>query len=341
MSVYDNFARHGVENARAPTPVAPDAIDRAKAVDILAVAQRYGARLKKVGVADDFAGPCPVCGGKDRFFVNRKRGIWGCRGCCVGGDAIALVRHATSASFTDAVRQLAGDAPTPEHKPAREQEEAKSKARDAEAARHAARKKAADTAEALELWNEAVPLTGTLADTYLRSRAIVIDDPRISEALRFHPKISNPSHGWLPAMLGLFRDVVTDEPRAISRTYLSPDGAKIERRFLGPVAGCAIKLDHDPVDGRLSVGEGIESALSARILGYRPTWALGSAGAIEKFPVVDGVERLTLLRENDEANSRAAEACRGRWVEAGRDVASIWPVVGNDLNDALRALAPK
>jgi putative DNA primase/helicase len=341
MSLYDNFARHGVENARAPA-IPQDLIDRAKAVDILAVAQQYGARLKKVGVAE-FAGPCPVCrAGKDRFFLNAKRGLWGCRGCSVGGDVINFVRHATGASFADAVRQLAGDAPTPERKPAvqREREEARGKVRDAEAARADARKKTADTSQALDLWNEAVPLTGTLADTYLRSRAIVIDDP-LAHALRFHPKISNPSHGWLPAMLGLFRDVVTNEPRAISRTYLSPDGAKIDRRFLGRVANCAIKLDPAPTVGRLHIGEGIETALAARILGHEPAWATGSAGAIEKFAVVDGISKLIFLREQDAANSRAAEACRGRWIAAGRQTVNEWPPCGNDFNDALRALAAK
>jgi hypothetical protein len=143
----------------------------------------------------------------------------------------------------------------------------------------------------------------------------------------------------LPALIALFRDVVTDEPRATSRTFLTEGGRKLERRFHGPVAGCAIKLDKLDGCGALHIGEGIETCLSARILGHRPVWALGSAGAIDKFPIVEGVSTLTLLRENDEANSRAATACRLRWIEAKRDVASIWPAVGKDLNDMLRALA--
>lgn len=40
-------------------------------------------------------GPCPRCGGNDRFAVNRKKGVWNCRGCGAGGrDGIGLAAHA-------------------------------------------------------------------------------------------------------------------------------------------------------------------------------------------------------------------------------------------------------
>ena len=45
------------------------------------------------------------------------------------------------------------------------------------------------------------------------------------------------------------------------------------------------------------------------IIQLRPTWALGSAGAIAAFPVLAAVECLTLIREKDEANTRAAVKC--------------------------------
>jgi putative DNA primase/helicase len=46
-------------------------IERARQADLLDVAQRFGA-LKRVGVSE-YVGPCPVCGGKDRFSVNIKK----------------------------------------------------------------------------------------------------------------------------------------------------------------------------------------------------------------------------------------------------------------------------
>jgi len=149
------------------------------------------------------------------------------------------------------------------------------------------------------------------------------------DVLRFHPRIS--------AMVALFRNIVTDEPRAVSRTYLDNEGRKTERKFLGPVGGSAIKLDgDDAVLEGLHIGEGVETCLAARELGLRPAWALGSAGAIAAFPVLPAIEALSLLAEHDEANARAIEACGARWHEAGREVLIIKPIGGNDLNDAAR-----
>ena len=64
-----------------------------------------------------------------------------------------------------------------------------------------------------------------------------------------------------------------------------PLGEKLDRRMLGVAAGAAIKLDaDDAVTHGLAIGEGIETCLTARQLGLRPVWALGSAGAIAPSP---------------------------------------------------------
>ena len=141
-------------------------------------------------------------------------------------------------------------------------------------------------------------------------------------------------------MLALFRNIVTDEPQAISRTFLDHEARKRERKFLGPVGGAAIKLDADEdVLGGLHIGEGIETCMTARMLGLRPAWALGSAGAIAAFPVLNGVECLTLLREHDQANRDASDACAARWAAAGREVINIEPLAGKDLNDTIKGFS--
>jgi putative DNA primase/helicase len=76
--------------------------------------------------------------------------------------------------------------------------------------------------------------------------------------------------------------------------------------------------------------------MSARLLGLSPSWALGSAGAIAEFPVLNSIECLSLLREHDDANKRAADACGARWHAAGREVIDIEPLAGKDLNDSIR-----
>jgi putative DNA primase/helicase len=169
---------------------------------------------------------------------------------------------------------------------------------------------------------------GTLAEHYLAGRGLDLGEDIAGDVLRWHPGIR--------AMLALFRDIRTDELRAICRTFLDHVGRKIERKFFGPVGGCAIKLDADEeVRGGLHVAEGVETAMAARQLGLRPTWALGSAGAVAAFPVLGGIECLTLLAEHCEVNARAVKQCAARWYEAGREVIINEPKRGKDLNDAL------
>jgi len=202
------------------------------------------------------------------------------------------------------------------------------------------------TARALRIWDQAVDPRGTLAETYLGGRGLVLDDEVAGTVLRFHGACPwQDENGVLlriPAMVALMRSVVTDKPQAIQRTRLTAEGAKVARKMLGPVGGAAIKLDADEsVTSGLHVGEGTETCLAARKLAFRPAWALGSAGAIAAFPVLPGVEALTILAENDATgtNAKAVEACARRWHAAGREVIVIEPKIGSDMNDALRGAA--
>ena len=76
--------------------------------------------------------------------------------------------------------------------------------------------------------------------------------------------------------------------------------------------------------------------MTARMLRLRPSWALGSAGAIATFPVLSGVECLSLLREHDEGNKQASDACAAVWMTAGRVVLDVLPRAGKDVNDSIR-----
>jgi putative DNA primase/helicase len=186
--------------------------------------------------------------------------------------------------------------------------------------------RSAKIAAAMAQWAAAVDPPGTPVERYLASRWLDLEDGIAGGVLRWHP-------GTM-AMLALFRDIQTDEPRAVSRTFLDANARKIERRFLGPVGGCAVKLDaDDTVLGGLHIGEGIESCLAARQLKMMPCWALGSKGAIGSFPVLAGVEALTILAEPDAA--KETEACAACWHAAGREVFFMNAVDGKDANDVL------
>jgi DNA primase len=91
--------------------IEPFAIAAARQVDLLPLAERY-TQLKRVAATagGEYAGPCPVCGGRDRFRVQPQANRWLCRRCTEGKwqDAIALYRAIHGAGFAEAVSALAG-----------------------------------------------------------------------------------------------------------------------------------------------------------------------------------------------------------------------------------------
>ena len=145
-----------------------------------------------------------------------------------------------------------------------------------------------------------------------------------------------------PAIVALVSDVVTDEPIGIHRTALSADGSKIGRKALGLKGGGAIKLS--PLMGagsELLIGEGIETTLSASILGFgSPAWSVIDAGEMSRFPALPGISRLTIAVDHDVkgAGQKAAAETRARWEAAGLRVRTVMPLEpGHDLNDILKA----
>ena len=202
---------------------------------------------------------------------------------------------------------------------------AKSAAKDATANLAVASDDTARIARARAIWDGAGPAQGSLVETYLSSRGLSLDLVyNVHEVIRFHPRCPWRDEAenrtiYVPAMIAAMRAIDGDTITAVHRTRLTPSGEKVDRRMLGIAAGAAIKLDaDDAVTGGLAVGEGIESCLAARQLGFRPVWALASAGAVAAFPVLGGIEALTLLAENDPASDRAISQCAERWHAAGR-----------------------
>jgi hypothetical protein len=266
-------------------------------------------------------------------LAGNKQGLWIDNATREKGDALDLVKGVFNCSTLEAIewskKWLARGggqlrAPTP-----------KAGDGDDEASR---------IERALAIWDEAIDPRNTLVDTYLRERALKLTDALADEVIRFHRACPwrDDATGktiHVRAMVVALRSIATDEITAVQRTRLSPEGKKVERRMLGVARGAAVKLDADlNVTNRLHVGEGVETCMTARQIGLRPTWAVGSASAVASFPVLDGIERLTILAENDEASEGAIEACGGRWHDNDREVFIIRPTSGNDLNDALQSI---
>jgi DNA primase len=63
-----------------------DTVVKARSVSVAKVVENL--KLRRSG--RELVGPCPVCGGTDRFSVNTVKQLWLCRGCGKSGDVIAL-----------------------------------------------------------------------------------------------------------------------------------------------------------------------------------------------------------------------------------------------------------
>jgi hypothetical protein len=288
-------------------------------------------------------GPCPLCGGRDRFAVNVYKQLWNCRGCGIGGDVISLVQHLEGVDFKTAVIALAGKEYREAGKEHREPNVGQRRGRRADQC-YPPDTTQAETMSALaeEIWNQTIPIRGTDGEVYLSKRGIPLADVPENGGLRWHERCPW-ENGTQPCILARFTDAITGAPKGIRRRPVNGD----KPRSLGPTAGCVIRLwpDEDVTQG-LVLGTGVETTLAGatRIIHrgtqLRPAWAAGGDGNLAGFPVLAGIEVLTLLVDHDvnESGQRAAARCADRWRVAGREVIRLIPAIaGADFNDVVVA----
>ena len=181
-----------------------------------------------------------------------------------------------------------------------------------------------------------MPATGTIVETYLAHRGLRLE-PRMP--LRFHARAwRNRANGPAgPAMLALMTCPERNEPTGVHVTYLDPSGRKADgpspKMMLGRSGVICLSLNEQVTLG-IGLAEGIETSVAVmQRLDWRPVWAATCAGAVASFPVLPGVESITIFADADPAGMRAAETCARRWSEAGRE-ASIWTPERGDWRDA-------
>ena len=149
-------------------------------------------------------------------------------------------------------------------------------------------------------------------------------------------------------MVGLITDVSTGEPLSLHFTFLCRDGsgkAPIERQKVllkgHRKAGGVVRLTADAdVTMGLGLAEGIETALACASSGWQPVWAAVDASNIASFPVLPGIECLTVFADNDRAGQTAAQKCLLRWQNTGRAARIISPLAaGADWEDVARRVS--
>jgi hypothetical protein len=207
---------------------------------------------------------------------------------------------------------------------------------------------------AANLWDQARPIGGTVAETYLTGRGLAaLPEALDGYALRFVERcpfrLATGDTVYPPAMVAAMVDVRTSALVGIHRTALAADGsgkAAIAglgnpKKMLGRAGGACIKLsaDEDVTQG-LHIAEGIETALACIEMGFRPMWVALSAGGIANFPVLPGIEALTIFADNDtnDAGLLAARRRALRWTAEFREVIIRRPAIaGHDWADTVLA----
>lgn len=290
--------------------------------------------LQHLGIAPEFLrdkhGPCPACGGTDRYrFDNRnRRGDFFCNGCGAGSGFDLLMRvHGWNFSQTlKRVAEVAGLASDCNTLPPLR----------TTAMPDVAPRIPLD-ADGLALWDSCARITG-VARSYLETRGCRL--PPHDGDLRYHGALPHPSGYIGPALVALVTDAVTDEPLTLHRTWIQADGNKADvdvPRLLLPghkKKGGVIKLwPSESVHFGLGIGEGIETCLAASHA-FSPVWATVDAGNLGQLPVLAGIESLLIFSDNDPAGIKAANDAARRWKAAGCSVRVVMPPTkGADIAD--------
>lgn len=265
-----------------------------------------------------------------------KRGSWHDHEAGQGGDTLGLVAHLLGVPMREAYRWaldwLGGAAGYADR------QERKATVRAPQAAAEPPR--TMETARFV--WRGAGPAAGSIVEAYLVSRGLALPDAPV---LRFHPHCQRgrgAAAEHLPAMVALMSNPATGEACGVHRTFLRTDGSgKADgdaKMMLGNTGVIRLVPDAEVTLG-LGLAEGIETALAVmQGFGWSPVWAATSAGAIKRFPVLPGIDCLTVFADADAAGQEAARTVAECWAAAGREV-QILTAPRGDFNDLAREVA--
>jgi len=275
-------------------------------------------------------GPCPICGGKDRYRYDNKRndGDWFCNICGVG-DGFRLLQESLGISFADAARQVDRVVGTVEEKPFKEDIDFGKRRKDMN-----------------EAWRAAI--NPEVAVNYLLERGIpehiisIATDIRGIQSLFYTDTSRKYNASLRPAMLALIRNS-KGKPIGLHRTYITQKecgmGDMKEKKImptLENITGGYIKLG-EPED-TLCLAEGIETALAAWAHTGFPAWATISAHGLESFETIPmDVKRVIVCADNDLSfvGQAAAFKCAANLQNRKKIPTEVWmpPIDGTDMLD--------
>lgn len=315
-----------------------------------------GRLVPEIGLAMEKPGrhvKCPFHGGKDDFRVEKFYAEDGrCHCTCGHWDGFAMIIHARNWTFREAVAEVEavlGGVAKAIYSSAPAPSKSHQKPEDA----------AAIQAKLQKYWSEAIALDdpeASYARRYLAARGLgEIDDVN---DWRFHPRL--PFHdaetskfAAHPAMIGVLR-MPDGRVATLHRTWLHDVNGAIkvlERKLYtsiesNPVTGGAIRLceTNSPV---LSIGEGIETTLSARLIAPEyPVWSCVNKELMKSVRLPEHVRVVTIFADRDRSygGQEAAVDLVDRLRSEGRRAMAFLPpeaiaadAKGVDWNDFLQS----
>lgn len=256
------------------------------------------------------------------FTVNDEKGFYHCFGCGAHGDVLDFVQAIERVGLKEAVQRV-GNVPAAvlelPPKPS---------------------KRESDTeAEALRIWRQTVPISGTPAETYLRSRGIIC---RLPDSLRFARLRYGRRGKTYPCLVALVASP-DNRARGIQRTYLSESGTgkaavPKPKLSLGRIGGGAIRLA--PAAQEMALCEGLEDGLTLQQELGQATWVACGASNLPTIQLPAGVRSIIIGADRDPAGEAAARQAAEKHSTQGRRVRILRPLNGyKDFNDELREIA--
>ncbi len=262
-------------------------------------ANKAGVKLSRAG--REWKGCCPFHpDNSPSFTIYADDRRFQCFGCGVQGDVIDFVMRAYNVKTREAIGMLDGGA-----------------LRDLEQQRAPAKPKRDMRPVAQRIVAASVPIEGTPAAAYLRSRGITMDLPHTLRFARLAPPqiegngvLEANGPGLLPALVAIVTDAAGDLV-ALQRTYLTDDGRKAKttdpkgkvKYSLGNVIGGSVQLG--PPAASVLVCEGLEDGLTlAQGLG-RSVWVAAGTSMLPAI-IFPPVARSVVIGADGNAPGEAA-----------------------------------
>jgi putative DNA primase/helicase len=288
---------------------------------------RWREILPQLGIDSRFLrkkhGPCPLCGGRDRYKFDDQNGdgTYHCNQCGAGAGVLLLrKKHGWShREACDEIDRIIGTRP-------------RSAPNSARPANHA-RRRAANIETLL-----ATARDPSIVETYLTKRGIRARSPVLLGHRRC-PYFDLESHKLIGRFAAVLAPIIGPDGivQSVHRIFMEgPEPRKTTMPAVTTINGGAVRL-HEPTE-ELGIGEGVETCLAASELFQVPVWSAVTANGVETFAPPAGLLRLHVFADND-ANARgqlAAYKLAHRLSRTGLVVeVHIPPEVDTDWNEVL------